>query len=205
MILLGVTGSIGMGKTTVCAMLETLGVPTHDADAAVHVLLAPGGEAVDAVRTEFPVSGIYKGGGIDRAALGEIVFKDDQARLRLENILHPLVRADQEAFIRHHKNAGVGLVALDIPLLFETGAESWLDYTLTATAPGFIQRARALSRPAMDARKFHAILDKQMPDSQKRALSDFIIHTSLGRAHTMRSLKKILHRIKATEKTKEEK
>ena len=206
MIILGLTGSIGMGKTSTANMLQTLGVPIHDADEEVHALLAEGGKGNIAVRAAFPYfsyASVYgkkmKNGNrpIDRKALGKIVFENDREREKLENILHPLVREAQTAFIKKHKNMGTYIVALDIPLLFETGADSRVDYVLTVDAPFFMQVARVLGRQNMTHDKFQSILSRQMPNKEKCARSDFVIHTGLGRAHTMKQLKEILNQIKS--------
>ena len=200
MIVLGLTGSIGMGKTTTGAMLETLGVPVHDADAQVHVLLEPGGKGAEAVSEAFPclkypklypkkIKGVRP---IDRKALGKIVFRDNERRELLEEILHPLVQEEQQKFINKNNSLGVGIVALDIPLLFETGAEARVDYTVNVSAPHEVQRARVLDRPGMTEEKFGVILNRQMLDGEKCLRADFVVHTGLGRAHTMKELKKIL-------------
>lgn len=208
MIVIGVTGSIGMGKSVAAAMLSALGIPVHDADQAVHELLGPGGAGVAPVLKKFPFYPYMRlrrrdARGrvfIDRAALGHIVFRDDTKRESLERILHPLVRDSQESFLRHQRAAGHRMAALDIPLLFETGGEKRVDYTIVVTAPGFLQEARVLSRPGMTREKFHAILRRQMLDSQKRSRADFVLNTGLGRTATMHDLKKILAEIKRREK-----
>ena len=200
MIIIGLTGSIGMGKSTAAAMLRELGVPVHEADAEVHNLLESGGKGAIAVAAAFPpnaYAAIYKSqNSVDRKKLGEIVFHNDQERIMLESILHPLVREAQDQFIRHQKSLGHNIAVLDIPLLFETGRETALDYTIVVTAPYFIQKMRVLSRPGMSEEKFWAILKRQMPDVEKRARADFIVHTGLGRAYTMRQLKSIFGKIK---------
>ena len=201
MIVIGLTGSIGMGKSTVGAMLEELGIPVHESDLAVHELLQPGAEGYLAVAAAFPYfdyAEIYgprdKQGqrAIDRGALGRIVFADDEARKRLESILHPLVRAAQDKFIRDQKRAGRDIVALDIPLLFETGAEDRVDVILVTDAPYHVQKARVLERAGMTAEKFEAILSKQMPNAEKCARADYVVHTGLGLAQTMKELKLII-------------
>lgn len=205
MIVIGLTGSIGMGKSTAASMLERLGVPVHDSDAEVHELLRPGQAGALAVAEEFPYYSypeIYAGlkdglRPVDRKKLGELVFRDDAARLRLEAALHPLVREGQAAFIRKQAAMGRKMIALDIPLLFETGAETGVDFTITMTAPHFIQRRRVMAREGMDEGKFRAILARQTPDGEKRARADFVVHTGLGRAYTMRQLKAVLRVIKA--------
>ncbi len=186
MVILGLTGSIGMGKSTAAAMLRRLGVPVHDADAAVHRLLGRNGAAVPKVAAAFP--GTAGPDGIDRAVLGRRVFGDTAALRRLEGILHPMVRAETARFLRRMRARGAALVVLDIPLLFETGGEERCDAILVVSAPGFLQRARVLARPGMDASRFAAIRAKQMPDSEKRLRADFVVPTGLGRRETLRRL-----------------
>ncbi len=209
MIVIGLTGSIGMGKSTAAAMLETLKIPVHSADDAVHELLAPGGGAALAVGAAFPYfefPKIYgrktKSGAraIKRKEFGEIIFKNDKLRKKLENILHPLVQDKQNKFIRSGKNKGLDIIALDIPLLFEAGREEAVDYIIVVTAPYEIQRTRVLARPGMDEDKFQAILKRQMPDGEKCARADYVIHTGLGRAQTMKELKSALADIRKKNK-----
>ncbi|MGB4057399.1 MAG: dephospho-CoA kinase [Alphaproteobacteria bacterium] len=209
MIVIGLTGSIGMGKSTAAAMLETLKIPVHSADDAVHELLAPGGGAALAVGAAFPYfefPKIYgrktKSGAraIKRKEFGEIIFKNDKLRKKLENILHPLVQDEQNKFIRSGKNKGLDIIALDIPLLFEAGREEAVDYIIVVTAPYEIQRTRVLARPGMDEDKFQAILKRQMPDGEKCARADYVIHTGLGRAQTMKELKSALADIRKKNK-----
>ena len=190
MIVLGLTGSLGMGKTTAAAMLRTLGVPVHDADRAVHRLLARGGAAVAPVTAAFP--GVEKGGAIDRTALGRRVFGNPQELRRLERILHPLVRREEQQFLKRMRARRVPVVALDIPLLFETGGERRCDKVIVVTAPPFIQRARVMARPGMTEARFRAVLAQQMPDAEKRRRADFVVPTGLGRAVTQRHLRRIL-------------
>lgn len=198
MIVIGLTGSIGMGKSVTAGMLETLKIPVHEADDEVHRQLRPGAKGAVAVGAAFPYfryPQIYgrrnKDGirSINRKKLGEIIFKDDKKRLQLEKILHPLVRQSQNEFIRKHKNMGTKIIALDIPLLFETDGEKRVDYTLVATAPYNIQKKRVMARPGMDEKKFKAILERQMPDGEKRARADYLVRTGLGRAQAMRDVK----------------
>ena len=204
MIILGLTGSIGMGKSTLAAMMHNLKIPVHDSDAAVHGLLAQGGAGIAPIAAAFPDSYDKKTRSISRAALGDIIFSDDTKRQHLESILHPLVQAAQQDFLKSCAAKNYKFVCLDIPLLFETGAEKRVDYTLVVTAPPFIQRARVLSRPNMTAEKFTAILARQMPDAEKRARADYIIHTGLGLAQTLKSLKLTLKDIEAKEFPKPE-
>jgi dephospho-CoA kinase len=195
MIVVGLTGSIGMGKSTAAALLRRLGVPVHDADAAVHRLLGRGGAAVKAVAAAFP--GTARKAGIDRAALGRRVFGDAASLRRLEDILHPLVRADTDRFLRRMAARRVPLVVLDIPLLFESGGARRCDAVIVVSAPAFLQRARVLARPGMSAARLAAILAKQMPDGEKRRRADFVVPTGLGRRLTLRRLAEIVRVLSA--------
>ncbi len=187
-----------MGKSTVGAMMGVLGIPVHESDHAVHALLSEQyGQAYNAINAAFPIyefRQIYnpKTKAINRKKLGALVFHNAQYRQTLESILHPLVRQRQEAFLREEKAKGCEMACLDIPLLFETNAQDRLDYTITVSAPFVIQKQRVLSRPNMSEDKFHAILERQMPDTQKCKLADYVIKTGLGRAHTMKTLKTTL-------------
>jgi len=176
-VILGLTGSIGMGKSATAKMFSALGVPVHDADAAVHALYGPGGEAAAAIGTAFP-GVLDPQGGVDRARLRAAVLGDSGRMAALEAIVHPLVRAASTAFLARHADAP--LVVLDIPLLYETGGESRCDAVAVVSAPPEVQRARVLARPGMTADAFAAILAKQMPDAEKRARADFVIDTSRG-------------------------
>ncbi len=193
MIVLGLTGSIGMGKSTAAEMLRDLGVPVHDSDVAVHQALGANGAGVQAVANLFPASYDVSTKAIDRKALGAIVFQKPDLKKQLEDILHPLVRDEQQKFLLEHRNNHVRLVALDIPLLYETGGETRVDKVIVVTCPYFIQRRRVLSRPGMTAEKFQNILASQMPDAEKKRRADFVVQTGLGRAHTYGRLKKIIH------------
>ena len=193
--ILGVTGSIGMGKSTVCRMLRTMRVPVHDADAAVHRLMAPGGRAVQAIAAAFP--GVTtEAGGIDRGRLGARVIGDDAALKRLEAILHPLVRREERMFLRRWRLDKCPLVALDIPLLYETGGERRCDAVLVVSAPYFLQRQRVLARPGMTEAKFHGILRRQMPDAEKRKRADAVIPSGLGKAVTWRALRRAIGKMR---------
>lgn len=176
MIVLGLTGSIGMGKSTTARMFADAGVPVHDSDEAVHRLYA--GAAAPLVEREFP--GTLANGVVDRAALGRKVIGDKQALKRLEKIIHPLVRADADAFLARHRAAGAPLAVLDIPLLFETGGRDRVDKVVVVSAPAGIQRQRVLARPGMSEEKFAAILASQVPDEEKRRQADFVIDTGKG-------------------------
>lgn len=171
--LLGLTGSIGMGKSTVAAMLRDLGVPVFDADGEVHRLQAAGGAMLPAIEAAFP--GTTGPAGLDRAALGARVFVDAAALARLERIVHPAVRDAQAAFLAAHRTAP--LVVLDIPLLFERGGASMVDAVAVVSAPAQAQRARVLARPGMTEAKFADILARQVPDAEKRARANHIIDT----------------------------
>jgi dephospho-CoA kinase len=195
MIVVGLTGSIGMGKSTAAALLRRLGVPVHDADAAVHRLLGRDGAAVKAVVAAFP--GTARKAGIDRAALGRRVFGDAASLRRLEDILHPLVRADTDRFLRRMAARRVPLVVLDIPLLFESGGARRCDAVIVVSAPAFLQRARVLARPGMSEARLAAILAKQMPDGEKRRRADFVVPTGLGRRLTLRRLAEIVRVLSA--------
>lgn len=188
--ILGLTGSIGMGKSTAAAMLRRLGVPVHDADATVHGLFAPGGKAVAPVEAAFP--GVVKNGAVDRAALGARVFGDDAALKRLEAIVHPLVRAAERDFLARHRRYGTRLVVLDIPLLFETHGERRCDLVAVVSAPAFLQAARVLARPGMTRGRLDAVLAKQMPDRQKRRKADVVISTGLGKGPAWKRLKALV-------------
>jgi dephospho-CoA kinase len=194
MIILGLTGSIGMGKTTAATMLRDMGVPVHESDAAVHKLLAPGGAAVAAVQRTFPGAGDGQG-GIDRAALGHIVFGVASARKKLELILHPPVVQLQHDFIAAQKKSGAPVVVLDIPLLYETGAEKRVDYVIVVTAPPGVQRARVLAR-GLTEEQFQARLALQIPDEEKRKNADFVVQTDKGLDYTREELHKIVERVK---------
>jgi dephospho-CoA kinase len=197
MIVLGLTGGVGMGKSTAAAMLRRMRVPVHDADGAVHKLLARGGGGVAAVAREFP--GVEAAGAIDRPVLGRRVFADPTALRRLEAILHPLVRADGAAFLRRLRRRRAPVAVLDIPLLFETGGERRVDAVILVTAPAFLQRRRVLARPGMSEARLAAILKRQTPDAVRRRRADFIVPTGLGRAVTYRRLRRILRLLRRRE------
>lgn len=185
-VIFGLTGSIGMGKSTAAAMLRRLGCAVHDADATVHRLTGPGGAAVPAVEAAFP--GATRGGAVDRAALGPKVFGDRAALKRLEAILHPLVAADRDRFLAACVRQRRRVAVLDVPLLFETGGDRLCDRTLVVTAPALIQEQRVLARPGMTAEKLRDIRARQMPEAEKRRRADILIWTSLGRAPVLRDL-----------------
>lgn len=195
MIVLGLTGSIAMGKSTAHRMLKDLGVPVHDADAAVHRLFARGGAAVAPLEEAFP--GVVVDGAVDRARLSAHVMNDTEAFHRLEGIVHPLVRQAEHAFMARQRLARAPLVAVDVPLLFETGGEARCDAVAVVSAPLFLQRLRVMKRPGMTEEKMQAILARQMPDAQKRRRADYVIPTGLGRALTRRRLAGIVRDLRA--------
>jgi dephospho-CoA kinase len=176
MIVLGLTGSIGMGKSTTAQMFREEGVPVHDSDEAVHRIYQ--GPAVPLVAEAFP--GTVTNGIVDRDALSRAVLGRPEALRRLEGIVHPLVRADADAFVAHARENGEKLIVLDIPLLFETGGTDRVDRILVVTVPPEVQRERVMARPGMTDEKFQAILARQVPDEEKRRRADFVIDTSLG-------------------------
>lgn len=196
MIRLGLTGTIGSGKSTIAAMLRHLGVPVHDSDRAVHRLLAPGGAGVGPVAAAFPAAR-RADGGIDRAALAKLVFADRAALARLEAILHPLVRADSDRFIKQMRRQGRAIAALDIPLLFESGGRRRVDAVLLAHCTQFIRRRRVLARPGMTRARLSAIEARQMPDWRKQRLADFTVPTGFHKGYTFRLLRQILSRLRA--------
>lgn len=170
------TGSIGMGKSTVAAMLRDLGVPVFDADAAVHVLQGRNGRLVSAIEAQFP--GTTTADGVDRQKLGTRVLTDDSAMSQLEAIVHPAVAEERMTFLAAHCDAP--LVVFDIPLFFEKRGESGVDTIIVVSAPPEIQRARVLARPGMTPEKFEAILARQLPDIEKRARADFVVDTAVS-------------------------
>ncbi|GIK50708.1 MAG: dephospho-CoA kinase [Hyphomonadaceae bacterium] len=175
MIVLGLTGSIGMGKSTVGKMFAEEGAPVFDSDAAVHALYAAGGAAAAPVEAAFP--GVTVDGAVDREALSRRVVGDEAAIKRLEMIVHPLVRQAQAEFLQTNRDAGTKVVVLDIPLLFESGGAKLVDKVAVVSAAADVQRERVLARPGMTAEKFEAILARQTPDAEKRARADFVIDT----------------------------
>jgi dephospho-CoA kinase len=197
LIVLGLTGSIGMGKSTASATLRRLGVPLFDADRVVHRLLAPSGAAVPPVTAAFP--GVQTdAGGIDRARLGQRVFDDPAALRQLEAILHPLVAAEEKRFLDRMRARREALAVLDIPLLFETGGERRCDYVLVVSAPALVQRQRVLRRPGMTEIRLAAILQKQISDHEKRRRADFVVLTGSSRNQTLRRLRAIVRLLRTT-------
>lgn len=176
MVVIGLTGSIGMGKTTTAQFFTEAGVPVHDADLAVHRLYA--GDAAPLIERAFP--GTTGNDGVDRAELAKRVLGNDAALRALESIVHPLVRREEARFLSEAERAGATLAVLDIPLLFETGAQERVDAVVVVTAPAEIQRARAFQRADMTEGKFQVLLARQLPDAEKRRRADFVVDTSSG-------------------------
>jgi dephospho-CoA kinase len=188
MIVLGLTGSIGMGKSTVESFFAEKGVPVYDADAMVHRLYA--GDAVPLIEAAFP--GTTRDGSVDRARLAERVIADPTALKRLEAIVHPLVRRAEEQFLAQAEAAGAPVAVVNIPLLFETGGEKRCDAVVVVSASAETQRERVMGRPGMTEEKFSALLGKQMPDSEKRRRADFVVDTSQDFDSTRAQIRAIL-------------
>jgi dephospho-CoA kinase len=188
--LVGLTGSIGMGKTETAKMFARLGVPVYDADAAVHRLYEAGGAAVSAIAKAFP--GAVKDGQVDRAELSRRVTGNEAAFKTLESIVHPLVGAEQRRFMEKAIADGAEIVVQDVPLLFETGGHARMDAVVVVSAPSPVQRERVLARAGMTADKLDHILARQMPDEEKRAKAHFVVETDKGLAHAFEQVKKIV-------------
>ncbi len=189
--IIGLTGSIGMGKSTVASMFRKLGVPVFDADAEVRRLQGPGGRALAAIEAMFP--GTTHQGGLHRDRLGAAVFGDHAKLRQLEQLLHPLVAEAQSAFLGAHRLKPA--IVLDVPLLFEKGGWRRCHVTVVVSAPFRVQRARVLARPGMTAEKFAGILKGQMPDREKRAMADVVIETGRGRRETWLAVKSLLSNV----------
>lgn len=194
--ILGLTGSIGMGKSAVAAMLRGLGVPVFDADAAVHELQGPGGACVGPIERAFP--GSTGPGGVDRQKLGAAVFGNADALKLLESIVHPEVAEMRRAFLADNSDAP--LIVFDIPLLYEKTGQHGLDAVAVVSAPAAVQRERVLARPGMTEEKFEHILRLQVPDADKRARADFVIDTGVALEDTRRAVQRLVHAITGTEK-----
>ena len=199
LVIIGLTGSIGMGKTTTAEAFRRLGIPVHNADAVVHKLFARGGAAVGPVGKAFP--GVVKDGAIDRSVLGARVLGDDAALRRLEAIVHPLVGREKTKFLMNAALTRHKAVVLDIPLLFETGGNKACDLVVVASAPEFLQTARVIGRPGMTAEKLAAIRANQMSDRQKRRRADFVVPTGAGRAFSLKHVRKIAAEAKSIQAT----
>jgi dephospho-CoA kinase len=190
MITIGLTGSVGMGKSTTAAMFADEGAPVYDADAEVHRLQGPGGAAVAAIEAAFP--GVVKDGAVDRGELGSRVFGDPPALQRLNEILYPLLGAGRAAFFERAEASGADMVVLDIPMLFETGGEARVDAVVVVTAPEHVQRERVLARPGYAADRLDAILARQMHDAEKRARAHFVIDTGQGLDHARAQVRQVI-------------
>jgi len=193
--LIGLTGSIGMGKSTTAKMFARLGIPVYDADAAVQAFYEKGGAAVPKIAEAFP--GCVKHGRVDRGALWDETSTDASVFAKLEAIVHPLLARAQQAFIEEAQSKGTELVVLDIPLLFETGAHTRMDAVVVVSAPDEVRRARVLAREGMTEDKLAKILARQMPDTEKRAKAHFIVETDKGLDHAFEQVKRIVGELKA--------
>lgn len=190
MIVVGLTGGIGMGKSHAAKVLRRAGVRVFDADAAVHRLQGPGGRAVKAVGAAFP--GTVRDGAVDREALRRAVLGDPAALRRLEGIVHPLVRQEERRFVSRARRDGERVVVLDIPLLFETGGDGRVDRVVVVSAPASVQRQRVKARRKMSAGQIEAVIARQMPDREKRRRADVVVRTGLSRHETQRQLRRVL-------------
>ncbi|HTW70957.1 MAG TPA: dephospho-CoA kinase [Acetobacteraceae bacterium] len=191
---IGLTGGIGMGKSTAAATFRRARIPVFDADASVHRLQARGGRAVRAIEAAFP--GTTRDGTVDRAALRRAVLGNPDALRRLEGILHPMVRADERAFLARARRAGMRAVVLDIPLLFETGGRK-VNRVVVVSAPRPVQMQRVRRRRKMSAADIAAVIARQMPDAEKRRRADVVIRTGLSRAHAQRALRRLIRELHA--------
>lgn len=201
--LIGLTGSIGMGKSETAKMFARLGIPVNDSDANVHALYEPGGAAVPEIEKMFP--GTVQDGRVDRGLLTKALAADPSGFKKLEAIVHPLVARTQSDFLAKAERDGADIVVLDIPLLFETGGHTRVDAVVVASAPSHIQRARVLERPGMTEEKLDQILARQMPDEEKRAKAHFVVVTDKGLHHAFEQVQMIVKTLRekiATEKKK---
>jgi len=190
MIIIGLTGSIGMGKSTTAAMFAAEGAPVYDADAEVHKLQSAGGAAVEAIAAAFP--GSVKDGAVDRPALGALVFGHPERLQQLNGIIYPLLAEGRAKFFADAEAAGAGMVVLDIPMLFETGGETRMDVVVVVTAPEQVQRERVLARPGYGAERLDAILARQMHDREKRARAHFVVDTGRGMESAREQVREII-------------
>lgn len=196
MIVIGLTGSIGMGKSAVAGMFAGEGVPVFDADAAVHRLQGPGGKLLAPIEARFP--GTTGPAGVDRPVLGQAVFGDPEALSALEAIVHPVVADERRAFLRRHRARA--MVVLDIPLLFEKGGAALVDHIVVVSAPAWKQRRRVLARPGMTREKFRRILKLQTPDARKRQLADTVIDTGGSKAVTRAKIRRLVACLRAKQR-----
>ncbi|MEI9930723.1 MAG: dephospho-CoA kinase [Rhizomicrobium sp.] len=192
---IGLTGSIGMGKSETARMFAKLGIPVYDSDAAVHTLYEPGGAAVEKIAAAFP--GTVRGGRVDRAALSKQLAGDEAAFKKLESIVHPLVAEENRKFLAQAQADRADMTVQDIPLLFETGGHARMDAVVVVSAPTHIQRQRVLERPGMSEEKLDQILSRQMPDAEKRAKAHFVVETDKGLDHAFAQVKAIVEALKA--------
>lgn len=192
-IIIGLTGSIGMGKTTIAKQFAECGIKTCDSDKIVHDLLGKNGKAAPLIAKLFP--SCLENQQINRKTLGKIVFSDNEKLKKLEALLHPLVRKAQDDFIKDARLQKQRIVVLDIPLLFETDSYKRCDYTITVTAPAFLQKQRVLKRANMTEDTLKQILARQMPDSRKRQIADFVILSGIGKNTSLKMVKKIIRRV----------
>ncbi len=190
MVVVGLTGSIGMGKSTAAAALRRLGLPVHDADGEVHRLYARGGGAAPLIERAFP--GTTRDGAVDVERLRRVVVGDPAALARLERIVHPLVRREEQRFLRQAAARRQRLVVLEVPLLYETGGDRCCDVVVVVSAPRRIQLARVLARRGMTPERLRALEARQTPDAEKRRRADFVVHTGLGKRHSLRALARIV-------------
>jgi dephospho-CoA kinase len=191
MYILGLTGCIGMGKTTAASTFRQYGIAVYDADTSVHQLMGPKGKALGPVQKAFP--GVVINNYIDRKALGSVVYNDKNALALLESILHPMVQDKQLGFLRQCANSREKLVVLDIPLLFENKIDKSVDAVAVVTAPKYLQKTRVLKRPGMTLERFTKIVEHQWPDLEKRKRADFIVQTGLGRHHSLLCIRNIIN------------
>jgi dephospho-CoA kinase len=194
MLIIGLTGSIGMGKTETAKMFGRHGIPVCDSDATVHMLYEKGGLAVEPIRALFPAAVVE--GRVDRDLLGRAVLDKPDAMKRLEAVVHPLVGVAQRAFLENAAASGAKMAVIDVPLLFETGGEKRVDVVVVVSAPSEIQRQRVLARPGMSPEKFELILSKQVSDAEKRRRADFVVDSSKGLEHAERQVVAIIEALK---------
>jgi dephospho-CoA kinase len=197
MLVIGLTGSIGMGKTTAALQFKGNSIPVFDADAEVHRLYE--GDAVPLIEEAFP--GTTKDGMVDRSALAKTLLGDEKAIQHLEAIVHPLVRAVRQEFLTRHAGEGAAMVVLEIPLLFETGGDKHVDVSVVVTAPSEVQRERVLARPGMSEAKLDALLANQMPDEEKRKRADFVVDTNSSLEDTAADIDRIIELLRGREGT----
>lgn len=197
MLVIGLTGGIGMGKSTAAEILTGFGLPVHNSDHVVHALLQKGGKGVRPVAKIFPES--LRNGAIDRAVLGKLVFGKPEQLEKLEKILHPLVWKSENDFLKQAKKKKYAAAVLEIPLLFETGAEKRCDFVICVTAPKAVQKSRVMKRKGMTETKFKSIVARQMPDAEKRRRADFVIKTGASKADTKKQIRSVLQHLAVLE------